>query len=111
MPDLPLEIDCHTVKQKLDSHDDLLLIDCREADEFAFAKIAGAKLLPMSEIADRLGELEPHKQRPIAVHCHHSGRSLRVVCWLREQGFAKAQCMTGGIDQWSQEIDTKVPRY
>jgi rhodanese-related sulfurtransferase len=45
------------------------------------------------------------------VHCHHGGRSLRVAHWLREQGFANAQSMAGGIDRWSQEIDPSVPRY
>ena len=111
MSELPLEIDCLSVKQKLDSGDELLLVDCREPDEYAIAKIAQAKLLPMSEIADRLAELQPHQQRPIVVHCHHGGRSLRVVRWLREQGFSQAQNMAGGIEEWSQKIDPKVPRY
>jgi hypothetical protein len=34
-----------------------------------------------------------------------------VARWLREQGFAKAQSMAGGIDRWSIEIDAAVPRY
>jgi rhodanese-related sulfurtransferase len=111
MPDLPLEIDCRTVKQKLDAKADLLLVDCRERDEYETASIHRAVLLPMSEIADRLRELETHRDRPIVVHCHHGGRSLRVARWLRQQGFTQAQNMTGGIDQWSQEIDSTVPRY
>jgi adenylyltransferase/sulfurtransferase len=108
---LPLEVDCRAVHQKLNAGEDFLLLDCREADEYATAKIAQAKLIPMSEIADRLRELEPHRQRPIIVHCHLGGRSLRVTQWLREQGFSQAQNMAGGIDQWSQEIDPTIPRY
>ena len=111
MTEFPLEIDCLAVKQKIDAGEDLLLIDCREREEYAIAKIGAAKLIPMSEIADRLRELEPHQQRPIAVHCHHGGRSLRVVRWLREQGYSQVQNMTGGIDAWSQQIDPTVPRY
>ncbi len=111
MTDIPLEIDCLTVKQKLDASDDLLLVDCREPDEHAVAKIAGAKLLPMSEIADRLRELEPYRELLIVVHCHHGGRSLRVVRWLREQGYSQVQNLSGGIDAWSQQIDSTVPRY
>ena len=88
-----------------------MLLDCREADEYATANIAQAKLMPMSEIAERLNELEPHRQRSIVVHCHSGGRSLRVVRWLREQGYSQAQSMAGGIDQWSKEIDPAVPRY
>jgi rhodanese-related sulfurtransferase len=106
-----MEIDCRTVKEMLDAGGDFLLLDCRETDEHAKVAIAGATLLPMSEITDRLGELEPHRQRRIVVHCHHGGRSLRVADWLRQQGFAQTQSMTGGIDRWATEIDPSVPRY
>ena len=111
MPELPLEIDCRSVKQKLDAKADLLLLDCRERDEYETASIHRAVLLPMSEIADRLDELESHRDRPIVVYCHVGGRSLRVTRWLREQGFTQVQNLSGGIDQWSQEIDPTVPRY
>ncbi len=111
MAKLPLEIDGRRVKQKLDAGENLLLIDCREADEHAVSHIAAAKLLPMSEIAERLGELEPHRANAIIVHCHMGGRSLRVAGWLRDQGFPLAQSLAGGIDAWSQEIDPSVPRY
>ncbi|HQU46751.1 MAG TPA: rhodanese-like domain-containing protein, partial [Pirellulales bacterium] len=59
----------------------------------------------------RVSELEPHRGRAIVVHCHHGGRSLRVAQWLRQQGFAAAQSMSGGIDAWAAEIDPDVPRY
>jgi rhodanese-related sulfurtransferase len=111
MNNLPLEIDCRSTKLVLDARDGALLLDCRENDEYATSKIAAAKLLPMSEITDRLGELEPHRACRIIVHCHHGGRSLRVARWLREQGFSQAQSMAGGIDAWSQEVDRAVPRY
>jgi rhodanese-related sulfurtransferase len=108
---LPFELDCQTVAAKLAAGDALLLLDCREPDEHALACIAGARLLPMSEIASRLDELGPDRDIAIAVHCHHGGRSLKVARWLREQGFTNAQSMAGGIDAWSQTIDPSVPRY
>lgn len=111
MPEIPLDTDCHTTKARLDAGEDFLLLDCREADEFALARIEGAMLLPMSELAARVAELEPHRHRSIVVHCHHGGRSLRVTHWLRDQGFTKVQNLAGGIDQWSQEIDPAIPRY
>lgn len=109
--ELPLEIDCRSVKHKLDAGEPLFLLDCREAEEHAAANIASAKLLPMSEIVDRLRELEPHRELPIIVFCHVGGRSLRVAQWLREEGFPLAQSIAGGIDAWSQEIDPTVPQY
>ncbi|MEM9369248.1 MAG: rhodanese-like domain-containing protein, partial [Planctomycetota bacterium] len=82
-----------------------------ETDEYAMCKIEGARLLPMSELAQRVEELDDQKNSHIVVHCHHGGRSLRVTQYLREAGFAKVQNMTGGIDAWSLEIDSEVPRY
>ena len=108
---IPVEIDCRSVKAKIDSKADFLLLDCREPDEHATVHITQARLLPMSVIQDRISELEPHKNREIVVHCHHGGRSLKVTHWLRKLGFANVKSMTGGIDQWAVEIDPKLPRY
>jgi rhodanese-related sulfurtransferase len=107
----PMEIDCRTLKASLDASQDLLLVDCREQDEYNLVRIEQAMLMPMSEIQARLGELEPHRQRHIVVHCHHGGRSMRVTAWLRQQGFANVQSLAGGIDQWAAEIDRGLPRY
>ena len=107
----PLEIDCLAVKSRLDAGDPFLFLDCREADEYSTAHISGTTLIPMSEIQQRVSELEPHRNSTIIVHCHHGGRSMRVTNWLRQQGFAQAINMAGGIDQWSQQIDPSVPRY
>jgi rhodanese-related sulfurtransferase len=108
---VPLEIDVRSVKTLLNGTEDFLLLDCREPKEFDVARIAGAKLLPMREIPTRIAELEPFREKRIVVHCHHGGRSQRVTEWLREQGFAAAQNMTGGIDAWSLEVEPTVPRY
>ncbi len=107
----PLEISCAAVKQKLDRGDTFYFLDCREADEYEVVKITAAQLLPMSEIQERLGELEPHRGSEIIVHCHHGGRSLQVAAWLNGQGFADVKSMAGGIDVWAVEIDPSLPRY
>jgi len=65
----------------------------------------------MGELQARLGELEPHKQDHIVVHCHHGGGSMRGTHFLRQQGFTQVQNMDGGIDAWSLQVDSSVPRY
>lgn len=95
----------------LQAGDDFLLLDVRETDEYAVARINGSLLLPMSELANRVGELEQHRERLIVVHCHHGGRSLQITRVLRNNGFGKVQNMAGGIDAWSQLIDNSVTRY
>ena len=111
MSESPLEISCQEVHDRQQAGEAFHFLDCREPAEYATAKIAGTTLLPMSEIAERVAELEPLKHETVIVHCHHGGRSMRVVRWLRGQGFDHAINMAGGIDEWSQAIDPSIPRY
>jgi rhodanese-related sulfurtransferase len=108
---LPIETDCRAVRNAQAAGEDFLLLDCRESDEHAIVSIKGATLVPMSELAARVEELNPWRDRRIVVHCHHGGRSLRVANWLRGQGFEQAQSMAGGIDAWAVEIDQSLARY
>lgn len=107
----PLELDCKAVKAKLDAGEKFLFLDCREQSEYDTARIPGTVLISMRELPDRVGELEAHRESAIIVHCHHGGRSMRVTNWLRQQGFAQATNLAGGIDEWSQTIDPSIPRY
>lgn len=109
--DFPIEVDVTTVAAKQASGDEFLFLDVREQDEYDFAKINGTLLIPMSELQDRIAELEPHRERHIIVHCHHGGRSMNVTRALKTAGFAKVQNMAGGIDAWSEHVDESVPRY
>lgn len=107
----PLEIDCRSVKLRLDSGDPLVLLDCRERNEYELVRLDSARLVPMSELAQRVGELDQLRESEIVVYCHHGVRSRQVANWLRGQGFANVKSLAGGIDRWSQEIDTTLPRY
>jgi len=88
-----------------------LLLDVREPEEYALARIPGSRLIPLGELRRRLVELEAHKGRPIFVHCKTGRRSAEAVRLLREHGFVGAVNVAGGIAAWSQRIDPSVPRY
>ena len=106
-----MEVDCKTVKAKLDAGEDFVFIDCREQNEYDLVKIEGTILIPMGEIPERISELQQHKDSEVIVHCHHGGRSLSVANWLKSQGFQSALSMAGGIDVWAQQIAPSLPRY
>lgn len=109
---LPLEIAPAEVKRRLDSGAKLFLIDCREPFERAQSSIHGSELVPMRAVPAALSQLQLRAaEAPLIVFCHHGVRSLNVVSWLRGQGLENCQSMSGGIDQWSVEIDPQVPRY
>jgi rhodanese-related sulfurtransferase len=107
----PLEISVTDVAALRKGNSPFFLLDCREPDEFQLVHISGAMLIPMGQIPSRVEELTPHKDEQIVVYCHHGGRSMRVTQWLRQQGFAKAQNMRGGIDAWAIEVEPNLPRY
>ena len=100
------DITCADLKKRLSAG--TVLVDVREPAEFQIANLGG-KLIPLSELPDRLNELS--KDSEIVVHCHHGGRSAMAVEFLRAQGFSKVWNLAGGIDAWSHEIDAAIPRY
>jgi rhodanese-related sulfurtransferase len=108
---VPIEISCQETAALRAAGGSVVMVDCRESDEAAICSIADARLLPMSEFADRVAELAGREQDRIVVYCHKGGRSYRVANWLRQQGFAQAQSMAGGIDQWAVEIEPGMARY
>lgn len=88
------------------------LIDVREPEEFQAAFIAGAELIPMRSVPAEYQRLERWAdQQALLVLCHHGVRSLQVTSWLRDQGVENCFSVIGGIDRWSLEIDSRVPRY
>jgi rhodanese-related sulfurtransferase len=107
---MDLEITVDQLKSQLASEHPPLLLDVREPWEYQTAHIEPSTLIPMNEIPGRAHQ-ELDEDAPILVLCHHGARSLSVAAWLRQQGFEKAQSVSGGIDAWSCSIDPTIPRY
>ena len=89
--------------------DEVTLVDVREQWEFDICQISGAILMPMGEIAMTYVNL--NKDSKIALYCHSGIRSMRVADFLLSQGFQSLANLQGGIDAWTQEIDTTLERY
>lgn len=102
-------ISVQELKRKLDAGEAFELIDVREPFEFEIARIDGATLIPLGEIADRAKELE--SGQTFIVHCHSGRRSAQAVRLLKERGFNSVYNLEGGIDAWSDFIDPNVPKY
>ena len=103
------EITAAELKQLMDTGD-VQLIDVRNPDENAFARIEGAKLIPLGEILTRMDEIDP--ARETVLHCKAGGRSAQAIQALERSGFkGKLRNLKGGITAWSNEIDASVPKY
>jgi adenylyltransferase/sulfurtransferase len=89
--------------------DELVLVDVREPHEWEIAHIDGARLLPLSQLPDRLNELDGHAE--IVTQCHHGARSLKALEILKGAGYGKVRSLAGGIDAWAERIEPGMARY
>lgn len=104
------EITATELKEKLDRGDDFQLIDVRQPDEYAFAKIPGSKLIPLGEVIARKDELDAGKE--IVFQCKVGGRSAKAIEMLKAVGFeGDMKNLRGGITAWSNDVDPSVPKY
>jgi adenylyltransferase/sulfurtransferase len=78
-----------------------VLIDVREPEEHAVARIDGARLIPLKTLPDELASLP--RDREILVHCKAGGRSAKAVQLLLDHGFHRVKNVSGGIDAWLAE--------
>jgi rhodanese-related sulfurtransferase len=111
MPGVP-ELNPTEFSQRWPDHargSDVVLLDVREPAELEMASVASALHIPMREIPARLTELD--RDAALVVMCHSGGRSRRVAEYLLANGFSNVFNLSGGIDAWSTQLDSRVPRY
>ena len=111
----PTPIRAQELQQRLEAGENLQLVDVREPMELELAKLQQPVIhLPLSSSEQWIGALHEHldPERDVVVLCHAGVRSWQFGCWLMEaQGFPKVWNLQGGIDAWSVEVDSSVPRY
>lgn len=90
------EVESGAAKTRLDHG--ALLIDVRERDEFEKFHIPGARLIPQSQLADRIDGLP--RDREVLVICAGGMRSLKAAAFLRDIGFTNVSSVLGGCNGW-----------
>ena len=95
-------ISVEQVKAKIDSLEQILLLDVRTSEEYAgtMGHIEGSILIPLYELEDRLTELDEYQNREIIVVCRSGNRSGIATQILVENGY-KALNMAGGMIAWN----------
>ena len=108
------EMTVQELKQLMDSgQDDFILLDVRNPNEYEIAKIEGAVLIPLGELESGAGVAkvkELANGHRVIAHCKLGGRSAKALAILKEAGIEGTN-VKGGINAWSQEIDSNVPQY
>jgi adenylyltransferase/sulfurtransferase len=99
------------LKDRLDSGEQVTLIDVREPHEWDICNLGehGAKMIPMGQLVQRMGEID--KSKEVVLYCRTGSRSGRAASFLRGKGFEQVRNLEGGMRAWSEEIDPSIPKY
>lgn len=87
---------------QLMNRNDAIVIDVRDAAEYARGHILGARNVPLAELERRAGELDKHKSKPLIVHCGNGNRAGDAIAVLRKHGFGSVHNLAGGFAAWQQ---------
>jgi adenylyltransferase/sulfurtransferase len=103
------EVTANDLAQELRANANLVLLDVREPHEWEICRLPGSQLIPLGSLPDRIQELDGHRE--IVTICHRGVRSMRAREILTSAGFGKVRSLRGGVDAWSTDVDTEMPRY
>ena len=79
----------------------VLMFDIREPDEHATGVAQGMRLLPVSQLDKRVGEIPKDPGQPVLIICNTQNRSSKVVEALREAGWTNVRFVNGGMSEWA----------
>jgi monothiol glutaredoxin len=102
------QTEAREIKRQLDAGELGEFFDVRTPEERAKASIPGTRLMTPEE-AERISGLP--KDAPLAFHSHHGGRSRAAAEHFASLGFTDVSNVAGGIEAWSLEVDSEIPRY
>jgi len=96
------EITMKELAEKLKNGEKLNMIDVREDEEVAQGKIPEARHIPLSELPERVNELD--KNQPYYMICRSGGRSGQACSILKAQGYDVVN-VAGGMLDWEDEVE------
>jgi len=103
------QLSVQELQQRLARGDALLILDVREAWEYALCALPNSTHIPLPSLPARLNELP--KDAAIAVVCHHGVRSELAASFLERNGFTRLYNVRGGVDAWARDIDSAMATY
>jgi len=78
------------------------VIDVREQSEWDAGHVAGATLLPLGQVVERIAEVAPDREAPLLIHCAVGGRSARAAGWLTQLGYTNVVNLKAPITHWKE---------
>lgn len=107
--DLKIQIEPKALQELLQKGEKFKLIDIRTREEFEAAPIQGATLFTQELMQESLMKWD--RAELIVFFDHQGRRSMDAAAYFIGHGFTQIRSLRGGVDAWSQEVDSSVPRY
>ena len=85
---------------QLINHQDAVVIDVRDAAEFKTGHLPDARHVPMSELGQRLKELNKFKEKPVILYCRTDTRASSAGKKKKKEGFTSVHTLQGGLTAW-----------
>ncbi len=108
---LPLEMEVEEFSALRESGRPHAILDVREPWEIEICTFPQSVHVPLRSLPSRLQALPRDAAAPLLVVCHHGTRSMSATHWLRQQGFANAVNLRGGMDAWARRVDPDMTVY
>ncbi|MBC3932116.1 rhodanese-like domain-containing protein [Undibacterium curvum] len=80
-----------------------LILDVRNAEEFAAGHLPNAKHIPLPDLANRLKEIEKSKNQVVITVCASGVRSASAASVLAKAGFTQVFSLEGGTNAWREQ--------
>src|ERR1700730_2486544 len=91
-------VDVVQLRERLAARPAPFLLDVREPWEYLAGHVAGAQLIPLGELEQRVNEVP--RDRPVLAICHSGQRSLAAAGYLQQLGYASVTNVDGGTAAW-----------
>jgi rhodanese-related sulfurtransferase len=79
-----------------------LVLDIREAPDYATGHLPKARHIPLSQLSKRVDEIVRFKDKPVIVTCRNGAKAAGAARVLKQAGFSKVLALRGGVDAWQQ---------
>ena len=99
------KISAADAKTRMDSGDEIIILDVRTQEEYDAGHIAGAILIPNETIVDKQPELLPDLDAEILIYCRSGNRSAQAANKLIAIGYTNVVDF-GGIIDWPYDVVT-----
>jgi len=104
------EISAQDLKRRLDTGEDLTVVDVREREEFIQGHLPDAVFIPRGYLELQIEQHQPNRDQPVVIYCAGGVRSALAARNLKEMGYSNVISLVGGFNGWKNAgLPFKVP--